>query len=73
MDLTKTIDDLRRQKEKLEQVITSFEALQASVTLAFPQKKRRGRKFMSLAERQEVSARMKRFWEDRRQQRRPWS
>lgn len=71
MDLTKTIEDLRREKEKLERVIASLEELRAAAEV--PVKRRRGRKFMSLAERQEVSARMKIYWENRRNQRRAWS
>jgi hypothetical protein len=71
MDLTKTIEDLRREKEKLEQVIASLEELRTIGDL--PVRRRRGRKFMSLEERQEVSARMKRIWKDRHNQRRPWS
>jgi hypothetical protein len=71
MDLTKTIEDLRRDKEKLEQVIASLEKLQA--TGGVPAKGRRGRRSMSLEERREVSARMTRYWKDRRKQRRAWS
>ena len=48
MDLTQTLEDLRRQKENLKRVIAYLEELQASVTLAPPQKKRRGRKLVSL-------------------------
>lgn len=68
MDLTKTIEGLRRQKEKLDGLIASLERLAAEI----PARRRRGRKFMSLAERQEASARMRRLWEDRRNQRRAW-
>ena len=71
MDLTKTIEDLRREKEKLEQVIASLEELRAIGDV--PVRRRRGRKFMSLEERREVSARMRRLWEDRHKQRRAWS
>jgi hypothetical protein len=66
MDLSKTIAELRREKEKLEQVIASLEGLQAGVAVPAPQQKRRGRKSMTLAERQEVSERMKRYWARRR-------
>jgi hypothetical protein len=71
MDLAKTIEDLRREKEKLERVIASLEELRAIGEV--PVRRRRGRKFMSLAERQEVSARMTRYWKDRRDQRSAWS
>jgi hypothetical protein len=62
MELTATIEELRREKEKLERVIALLEELQATVAVAAPQQKRRGRKSMSPAERREVSARMKRYW-----------
>jgi len=42
MDLTATIDELRREKEKLEQVIVLLEELQAAKTIPAPQQKRRG-------------------------------
>ena len=66
MDLPKIIEELRRDKEKLECVIASVEALQApSVEENVPLQKRRGRKFMSPEERRQVSARMKRYWAER--------
>ena len=65
MELTNIIEDLRREKEKLERVIAWLEELQASVAIAAPQEGRRGRKSMSPAERREVSARMKRHWASR--------
>jgi len=70
MDLTKTIEELLREKEKLERVIASLEELHGNVTDGVPQPKRQGRKFMSLEERREVSARMTRYWKDRRNQHR---
>ena len=57
MDLTTTIAELRREKEKLARVLASLEELQNASTIAAP---RRGRKSMNAEERQEVSARMKR-------------
>ena len=72
MDLIKTIEELRREKLKLEQVIASLEKLQTTGAVAVPEEKRRGRRSMSLKERQEVSARMKRYWENRHNQRRAW-
>jgi len=71
MDLSKALDDLYSEKEKLERAIASLEALQraggelARVTGA----KRRGRKSMNLQERAEVSERMKRYWANRRKHR----
>ena len=71
MDLYKAIQDLYAEKEKLERVIASLEDLQRSAesmpNLPRPAK-RRGRKSMGPKERQEVSERMKRYWESRRQQ-----
>jgi hypothetical protein len=63
MDLTKIIEELRHEKERLDRVIASVEELRADGGV--PQKKRRGRKFMSAEERREVSARMKKYWEGR--------
>jgi hypothetical protein len=69
MDLYKAIQDLYAEKEKLERVIASLEELQRSSGPLpdLPKPKRRGRKSMSAEERQEVSERMKKYWETRRQ------
>jgi hypothetical protein len=70
MDLYKAIQDLYAEKEKLERVIASLEELQrtAGELPDIPKAiKRRGRKSMNAQERQEVSERMKRYWESRRQ------
>ncbi len=72
MDLYKAIQDLYAEKEKLERVIASLEELQRSAADLSEMPKparRRGRKSMNTKERQEVSERMKRYWETRRQQR----
>jgi hypothetical protein len=69
MDLYKAIQDLYAEKEKLERVIASLEELQrtAGELPEMPKAaKRRGRKSMNAEERQEVSERMKRYWESRR-------
>jgi len=69
MDLHKAIQDLYAEKEKLERVIASLEELQKSVgspSTATRTLRRRGRKSMSSSERQEVSQRMKKYWESRR-------
>jgi hypothetical protein len=63
MDLTETIAELRREKEKLARVIASLEELQSGTTIAAP---RRGRKSMSPEERREVAERMKKYWAGRR-------
>jgi hypothetical protein len=72
MDLYKAIQDLYAEKEKLERVIDSLEELQkAAGPLPIVPKTagRRGRKSMSSRERKEVSERMKKYWESRRQRR----
>jgi hypothetical protein len=69
MDLYKAIQDLYTEKEKLERVIASLEELQrtAGDLPEVPKlARRRGRKSMNAQERQEVSERMKRYWESRR-------
>jgi hypothetical protein len=70
MNLYKAIKHLNVQKEKLEQIIASLEELQQSGTsgadVAPSAAKRRGRKSMSSAEREEVSKRMKKYWASRR-------
>ena len=70
MDLYKAIQGLYAEKEKLERVIASLEELQkaseAASALAPPGGKRRGRKSMGSKERQQVSERMKKYWESRR-------
>jgi hypothetical protein len=70
MDLYKAIQDLYAEKEKLERVIASLEELQKG-TGALPvvpkAAGRRGRKSMNSNERKEVSERMKKYWESRRQ------
>jgi septal ring factor EnvC (AmiA/AmiB activator) len=73
MDLYKAIQELYAEKEKLERVIASLEELQrnAGAQPAPRQAKRRGRKSMNSRERQEVSERMKRYWESRRRGRKP--
>ena len=70
MDLYKAIQDLYAEKEKLERVIASLEDLQLAAGGGIPPSpksgKRRGRKSMSADEREEVSARMKKYWATRR-------
>jgi hypothetical protein len=70
MDLTKTIQDLYAEKEKLERVIASLEELQRAASahpiLPGHGRSRRGRKSMGAQERLEVSERMKKYWATRR-------
>jgi hypothetical protein len=75
MDLYETIQDLYAEKERLERVIASLEAL---LGIGKPTDKtpklrgaKRGRKSMSATERQAVSARMKNYWDRRRKQEKP--
>jgi hypothetical protein len=63
------IRSLREDKEKLERVIAALEELKGDHHQGIPPSvpdTRRGRKSMSPDERQEVSARMKRYWAKRR-------
>ena len=69
MDLYKALQELHAEKEKLDRVIASLEELQRTAgpapTSPKPAK-RRGRKSMNPAERQEVSERMRKYWAARR-------
>ena len=66
MDLGKVIQDLYAEKEKLERTITALQELHQANPTINPMPKRRGRHSMGAAERQDVSARMKRYWASRR-------
>jgi hypothetical protein len=67
MDLEPAIRYLRAEVEKLDRVITSLEKLISQPSTALElSAKRRGRKSMGAEERQQVSARMKRYWAKRR-------
>ena len=69
MDLYKALQDLYAEKERLERAIESLEELQRTEHLSPAVRrdnKHRGRKSMSLEEREEVSKRMKRYWATRR-------
>ena len=65
MDLTKALRELYLQKERLDRVIASLEELESGPPEE-QSKKRPGRKGMDAQARQEVSARMRRYWESRR-------
>lgn len=70
MNINKAIRELYEEKKRLDRVIASLEEMQrnaAAHNVVLPEK-RRGRKSMDLQARQEVSERMKRYWESRRQQ-----
>ncbi len=71
MDLYKAIQELYAEKQRLEAAIASLEQLLKTkrkiVGLRLEGlKSRRGRKSMSAEERREVSARMKKYWAQRR-------
>jgi hypothetical protein len=69
MDLYKALQDLYAEKERLQRAIESLEELQRTEHLSPAVRrdnKQRGRKSMSLEEREEVSKRMKRYWAARR-------
>ncbi|MBZ5724258.1 MAG: hypothetical protein LAP87_04610 [Acidobacteriia bacterium] len=71
MDLENVIRELYAQKATLEQAISLLEGLQhkaAPPSAASDDTKRRGRKSMDLKERQDVSARMKKYWAARRKE-----
>ena len=68
MDLDQLLKSLRAEKEKLNRVIAALEELTATGNgaSATPAGKRRGRRFVGREERLIVSARMKKYWENRR-------
>jgi hypothetical protein len=66
MDLSKTIAELYQEKTRLDRVIASLEQLGVDSLPVSIAVTRRGRKFMSPEERQEVSDRMRRYWADRK-------
>ena len=65
MNLTEIIRTLQVEKARVEDSIAALEALEASKRDAVLPG-RRGRKSMGAEERQQVSERMKRYWESRR-------
>jgi hypothetical protein len=65
MDLIRIIQELRRERER---VLAMIDAVERGVSgYAKPLRKKRGRKPMNGVERQEVSRRMKLYWEQRKQ------
>jgi hypothetical protein len=66
MDLYRTIHDLLEERKRLDSMIARLERMQAAGSPAAPPK-RRGRRAMNEDQRREVSERMKRYWEQRRQ------
>jgi hypothetical protein len=71
MNINKAIRELYEEKKRLDRVIASLEEMQrdaASIPNGVIPEKRRGRKSMDPQARQEVSERMKRYWDARRKQ-----
>ena len=67
MKLTKILRPLYTERERLLETIATLEKLQQDGNAHLPMTvKRRGRKSMSFEERQQVSARMLRYWARRR-------
>jgi hypothetical protein len=69
MDISKAIEYLYEEKKRLERAIASLEELRRTGGQLPDEPRppgRRGRKSMDLAEREEVSRRMKKYWASRR-------
>jgi|SRR5579871_459399 len=66
MDLNSIIQGLHAEKERLENLISTLEALSGSDA---PRRGKRGRKSMGPLEREEVSTRMRNYWAGRRENR----
>jgi len=70
MDINRIIRELMQERDRLQRIINSLEDIQPSGKLQMNvARKRRGRKSMDHAAREEVSERMKRYWARRRAER----
>jgi hypothetical protein len=70
MDLYQIIDELLRERNRVQSIIESLEAMDSTGSVSVRSTgKRRGRKSMDHAAREEVSARMKRYWAKRNAER----
>jgi hypothetical protein len=70
MDLYRIIRELVEERDRLQRIIDSLEGMNSAThSQAPPTGKRRGRKSMDSAAREEVSERMKRYWARRRAKR----
>jgi len=65
MDLYRIIFELVQERNRIQKIIESLESVSHSERPPVP-RKRRGRKAMDHAAREEVSERMKRYWAKRR-------
>jgi hypothetical protein len=69
MDLNRTIKQLLAERRRIDELIERLERLQKlRAVQAVESGTRRGRKSMTEAERQEVSRRMRNYWEKRKAQ-----
>jgi hypothetical protein len=70
MDLNRIIQELHRERERVLAMIQSLERMDPAsrAPTRSRARKRPGRRPMNSAERQEVSRRMKLYWEQRKQQ-----
>jgi hypothetical protein len=70
VNINKTIRELIEEKKRLDRVIGTLEEMQRNgrVEVVPPPQKKRGRKSMDERARQQVSERMKRYWQARRRQ-----
>lgn len=64
MDLYRAIEELYEEKRRIEQAIAALERQEPAPAKAAG---RRGRKSMAAEERKQVSERMRRYWESRRE------
>jgi hypothetical protein len=68
MDIHRIIRDLNEEREHLDRVIAALELVTKTGGGYNKFPGRRGRKFMDVAGREEVSIRMKKYWAGRRAQ-----
>jgi len=70
LNINRTIRELIEEKKRLDRVIGTLEEMQRTgpVEVTALSQKKRGRKSMDGQARQEVSERMKRYWQSRRKQ-----
>ncbi|HYO83776.1 MAG TPA: hypothetical protein VES20_20405 [Bryobacteraceae bacterium] len=66
MDVWYLIDELHRERKRLDRLIHDLEGLKGGTSLQ-SSSSRRGRRTMPDDERKEVSQRMKAWWQNRRQ------
>ena len=67
MDLTRIIQQLYAERDRLSQAIATLEQFQQERNSAVPAHRTRGRKSMGVEERNAVAERMKAYWAKKRQ------